>query len=188
MSDDATFTQIGDGYTLKIERQFPQAIDRVWSALIVSDERANWLASGDVELRVGAQFTFAWTNTGDTMESTVLAVDPPRLIEFYWHQEQSTDSVVRWELEPANGGTRFTLTHSVPTTAYAPDLLSGWHTHVEMLGLYLKDEPSPWVWSRWRDLKEHYIELLKREGIDVTSPGRQFDDDGNELTETAAAS
>lgn len=180
--DFTTISEVDSGYQLKFERVFSQSIESVWSALTDSDERANWLASGPVELRKGAQFTWTWSNNGSTMESTVLDVDPPRLLEFYWHQEQSTDSVIRWELTPEEAGTRFKLTHTLPSLVEAPDTLSGWHTHIEMLGQFLKKEPSPWHWDRWRELKAHYIESLQAEGYELPSMGRQFDDDGNETT------
>ncbi|MGH2551349.1 MAG: SRPBCC family protein [Thermomicrobiales bacterium] len=180
--DDASLATIETGYQLRLERIFPQSIETVWSALTDSEERGNWLATGQVELRKGAQFTWTWTNVEHSMQSTVLEVDPPRLLEFYWHQQQSTDSVVRWELAPEGAGTRFTLTHTLPDLREAPDTLSGWHTHVEMLGQFLKNEPSPWNWDRWRELKKHYVETLTSEGYVFPSSGREFDDEGNELT------
>jgi uncharacterized protein YndB with AHSA1/START domain len=183
MSDHefAALHETAGGYQLRLERLFPQSVETVWSALIDSDERANWLASGPIELRKGAPFRLTWTNTGDEMESTVIAVYPPRLLEFYWHQERSSDSVIRWELSPEAGGTRFVLTHTLPVLDEGPDTLSGWHTHIEMLGQFLRNEPSPWNWARWRELKAHYIEALQAEGHVLPSPGRTFDDTGHEI-------
>lgn len=187
MSDHefATMSEAAASYQLRLERFFPQSVETVWSALIDSDERANWLASGTIELRKGASFRLKWTNTGDEMESTVIDVDPPRLLEFFWHQERSSDSVVRWELFAEAAGTRFVLTHTLPDLSEGPDTLSGWHTHVEMLGQFLRNEPSPWNWKRWRELKARYIEILQAQGYELPSPGRQFDDDGMEIVQGA---
>lgn len=179
--DFATMRKTSSGYELRLERVFPQSIEKVWNALIDSDERAHWLAAGAIEPRKGARFRLKWTNTGDEMESTVIDADPPRLLEFFWHQERSSDSVVRWELSPEANGTRFVLTHTLPNLNEGPDALSGWHTHVEMLGYFLRNEPSPWNWSRWRELKAQYIEKLEAQGFELPFRSRQFTDDGNEI-------
>jgi uncharacterized protein YndB with AHSA1/START domain len=184
--DDASLAAIETGYQLRLECVFSQPIEAVWSALTDSEERGNWLATGQVELRKGAQFTWTWSNVEHSMQSTVLEVDPPRLLEFYWHEQQSNDSVVRWELFPEATGTRFVLTHSFPNLAEVPDTLSGWHTHVEMLGQFLNNEPTSWSWDRWRELKKHYVETLTSEGYVFPSSGREFDDEGNELTPSDA--
>src|SRR5512132_2001373 len=48
--------------TLKIERVLPGPIERVWSYLTDSEMRRKWLASGEMELAVGAPFELVWRN------------------------------------------------------------------------------------------------------------------------------
>jgi uncharacterized protein YndB with AHSA1/START domain len=48
--------------TLKIQRLLPGPIERVWAYLTESDLRRQWLASGQMEMKVGATFTFVWRN------------------------------------------------------------------------------------------------------------------------------
>ena len=49
--------------TLTIQRLLPGPIERVWAYLTDSDLRRQWLAAGEMELKVGAQFTLVWRNS-----------------------------------------------------------------------------------------------------------------------------
>lgn len=44
--------------TLKIERELPGPIERVWAYLTDSSLRRQWLASGDMSLQAGSTFEF----------------------------------------------------------------------------------------------------------------------------------
>jgi len=48
--------------TLKIQRLLPGPIERIWAYLTQSDLRRQWLAAGQMEMRVGAPFEFVWRN------------------------------------------------------------------------------------------------------------------------------
>ena len=48
--------------TVKIARLLPGPIERVWAYLTESDLRRRWLASGVMELKVGAPFELVWRN------------------------------------------------------------------------------------------------------------------------------
>ena len=49
--------------TLTIQRMLPGPIERVWAYLTESDLRRKWLASGDMEMKVGAPFELVWRNS-----------------------------------------------------------------------------------------------------------------------------
>ena len=98
--------------TLTIQRMLPGPIERVWAYLSESDLRRKWLASGEMELKVGAPFELVWRNSELTnpagkrpegfgeehrMESRILEVDPPRKLVFTWGKDDSDVSMV---LEP----------------------------------------------------------------------------------------
>jgi uncharacterized protein YndB with AHSA1/START domain len=58
-----------DGYgvltepaTLTIQRFLPGPIERVWAYLTEGDLRRQWLAAGEMEMKVGAPFEFVWHN------------------------------------------------------------------------------------------------------------------------------
>ena len=48
--------------TLKIQRLLPGPIERVWAYLTDSDLRRQWLAAGEMEMKVGAPFELVWRN------------------------------------------------------------------------------------------------------------------------------
>ena len=66
MNERATLGAYGvltEPATLTIQRLLPGPIDRVWAYLTQSDLRRKWLASGQMELKVGAPFEFVWRNS-----------------------------------------------------------------------------------------------------------------------------
>src|SRR5688572_22374633 len=56
------FGVITEDATLTIQRLLPGPIERVWAYLTESDLRRQWMASGDMELKVGAPFELTWRN------------------------------------------------------------------------------------------------------------------------------
>ena len=47
--------------TLKIQRRLPGPIERVWAYLTESDLRRQWLAAGQMEMKVGASNSYGVT-------------------------------------------------------------------------------------------------------------------------------
>ena len=108
--------------TFKIERLLPGPIERVWAYLTESDLRRQWLAAGEMEMKVGAPFEFVWRNDeltnppgerppdfGDEhrMKSRITELDPPRKLAFTWDGTGG----VSFELEPQGDEVLLTVTH-----------------------------------------------------------------------------
>src|SRR3954464_6897374 len=85
--------------TLKIERLLPGPIERVWAYLTESDLRRQWLAAGEMEMKVGTPFELVWRNNELTnppgerppgyseehrMKSRITDFDPPHKLAFAW--------------------------------------------------------------------------------------------------------
>src|SRR5262252_1752492 len=96
--------------TLTLQRWLPGPIERVWAYLTESDLRQQWLASGAMEMKVGATFELTWRNDQLTdppgrrpdgfaaehsMQSRILALNPPRKLAFTF----GTSGEVTFELE-----------------------------------------------------------------------------------------
>src|SRR5690348_10248071 len=96
--------------TLKIERLLPGPIERVWAYLTDSDLRRQWLAAGEMDLKIGAPFELVWRNDELTttpgerppgfspesrIASRILAVDPPRWLVFAWESQARSPSSLR---------------------------------------------------------------------------------------------
>ena len=65
MNERATLDAYGvliEPATLKIQRVLPGPIERVWAYLTESDLRRQWLAAGEMEMKVGAPVELVWRN------------------------------------------------------------------------------------------------------------------------------
>ena len=84
--------------TLKIQRLLPGPIERVWAYLTESELRRQWLAAGEMEMKVGAPFELVWRNDELTdppgqrppgfsdehrMQSRITELDPPRKLAIH---------------------------------------------------------------------------------------------------------
>lgn len=157
-----------DSDTLKIERLLPGPIDRVWAYLTQSQLRRQWLASGDMELEVGASFEFVWRNDElsdadvprpagfpeeQRMQSRITAVEPPRKLAFTW--QGSGD--VSFELVPHGQDVLLTVIHRrLPDRKTLLQVSAGWHMHLDILSARTSGRrPAPF-WSGWARLQDDY--------------------------------
>jgi uncharacterized protein YndB with AHSA1/START domain len=167
-----TYGTIVEDATLKIQRVLPGPIGRVWAYLTESELRRQWLASGDMDMKVGSAFELCWRNDELTnppghkpdgfgeehrMQSRITACDPPRLLAFEWG---STGGVIV-ELEAKGDQVLLTLTHRrVLDRAMRLNVSAGWHAHIDVLTARLSGkEPQPF-WDEWLRLKGEYESRL----------------------------
>ncbi len=158
--------------TLKIRRILPGPIERVWSYLTASDLRRQWLAAGDMEMRVGAPFELVWRNDELTdppgqrpagfdaetrMESRIVAIDPPRRLAFEWFGSGE----VTFELVPRGEEVLLTVTHRrLPERPNLVNVAAGWHAHLDLLVARSAGRvPAP-HWDHWSRLRAEYDRSL----------------------------
>jgi uncharacterized protein YndB with AHSA1/START domain len=131
--------------TLKIQRLLPGPIERVWAYLTESDLRRQWLAAGQMEMKVGTPFELVWRNDeltnppgqrpagfGDEhrMESKITELDPPRKLVMTW----GTGSEVSFELSPQGEDVLLTVIHRrLPSREDLLMVGAGWHMHLDVL-------------------------------------------------------
>jgi uncharacterized protein YndB with AHSA1/START domain len=136
---DGTVETAGDTTIVRFERRLDHPVGEVWSALTEPDQLHQWLASpGEIELRVGGRVYLV--PGALVVDSTVTALDPPRLLEYGWHDRTSQDVTVRWELTHLDGATRLVFTERFPAALAAADGVSGgpaelaaWHLVLDRL-------------------------------------------------------
>jgi uncharacterized protein YndB with AHSA1/START domain len=177
MTDAATLDAYGvliEPATLKIQRLLPGPIERVWGYLTKSDLRRQWLAAGDMEMKVGAPVELVWRNDeltnppgqkpegfGDEhrMQSRITEIDPPRKLAIAW----DGSGEVSFELEPHGGEVLLTLIHRrLPSRDYSLKVAAGWHMHLDILVARASGkEPAPF-WDGWLRLKSEYDARLPR--------------------------
>src|SRR5271154_1430801 len=154
--------------TLTIQRFLPGPIERVWAYLTESDLRRQWLAAGEMEMKVGAPFELVWRNDELTnppgqrppgfsaerrMQSRIIELDPPRKLAFAW--EGSGD--VSFELEPKDNDVLLTVTHRrLPNRANLLGVGAGWHAHLDLRVARVTGKEPPPFWDVMIRLRKEY--------------------------------
>ena len=154
--------------TLKIQRLLPGPIERVWAYLTESDLRRQWLAAGQMEMKVGAPVELVWRNDQLTnppgqrppgfsgerrMQSRITELDPPHKLAIAW--ENSGD--VSFELERKGSEVLLTLIHRrLPDRANLLGVGAGWHAHLDLLlARATGEDPEPF-WDGLSRLRKEY--------------------------------
>lgn len=168
----AAYGELIEPATLKIERMLPGPIERVWAYLTESDLRRQWLASGEMQMRVDAPFEFTWRNDELTdppgkrpegfsevhsMKCRVIAFDEPRKLVIAW----GANGEVSFELEPRGSKVLLTLIHRrLPDRPTMLKVSAGWHSHLDILVARVSGtEPAPF-WDKWVKLRSEYERRL----------------------------
>lgn len=164
--------------TVRIERTLPGPIDRVWRYLVDADLRAQWLASGEIEPRVGGRVDHVWHNNALTrnddaapqkyahiaeearMQGRVTAFDPPRTLAYTWGEDASTSSEVRYELTSRGDAVHLVLTHRRLSPEQMTSVAAGWHTHLDILRARLEDREPEGFWRQHTRLEREYVQRL----------------------------
>jgi uncharacterized protein YndB with AHSA1/START domain len=172
MSDYGVVTEPG---TVRIQRVLPGPIERVWAYLTESEKRGTWLASGDMEPRVGGQVELHFRNSdlsshgepppekyrehacGGSSDGRVTAWEPPRRLAYTW----SGGSEVTFELTPRETDVVLVLTHRrLEHRDKVLSVAAGWHAHLDILSDRLAErEPRPF-WPTHARLEEEYADRI----------------------------
>jgi uncharacterized protein YndB with AHSA1/START domain len=163
-----TYGVLTEPTTLTIQRLLPGPIERVWAYLTESDLRRQWLASGTMEMAVGASFELVWRNDELTdppgqrppgfgaehrMTSRILALDPPRKLAFSF----GTSSEVTFTLEPTGKRVLLTVVHRLVTDrAMLLKVSAGWHMHLDVLVARATGAAPAPFWDGWSRLHKEY--------------------------------
>jgi uncharacterized protein YndB with AHSA1/START domain len=158
--------------TLTIQRLLPGPAERVWAYLTDDTLRAQWLAAGQVEMKVGAPFEFVWRNEElsnppdqrpagfpeeQRMHSRITELDPPRRIAFTW--EGTGD--VSFELEPQGDEVLLTVVHrGLGDRKTMLGASSGWHMHLDILVARSTGREPDLFWDGWSRLRAEYDRRL----------------------------
>lgn len=95
---------------------YPHSITKVWAALTDPKAISQWLMETDFEPKVGHKF-ICWSKneSGEIgrIECQLLLMEPPRRMVWSWKGNgMEAPTQLLFELEPGDGGTYLTLTHS----------------------------------------------------------------------------
>ncbi len=130
-------------FELRFERRLAHPVAKVWRALTEPEHLGHWFpATVDMDLTPGVKLRFELLPVAQerhdiadedmTSYGEMVAVDPPRLLEYTWMGE-----TLRWELEPTADGCLLRLTNVFADRAMAADDGAGWHVALEALNAAL---------------------------------------------------
>ncbi|MCE8004062.1 SRPBCC family protein [Billgrantia ethanolica] len=165
--------------SVRFERLLPGPIERVWAFLTESDKRAQWLAPGTMEPRVGSTFALHFHNTELTPDRTlpserfrqydgsfttqhqVRRCEPPHLLAWTWGGGNEAPSEVTFELSEAGEQVRLVVTHRrLADDGTMVNVASGWHTHLGILAEVLHGQPPAPFWPTFERLEEEYRQRI----------------------------
>lgn len=165
--------------TVRFERTLPGPIERVWAFLTESDKRAQWLAAGEMDLRIGGDAEHVFRNSELTenddpppakyakygaesrMRGRITACEPPRLLAYTWGESSGEDSEVRFELSTHGDEVKLVLTHSrLPNREEMLSVAGGWHTHLDILVDRLNGRTPPGFWTTHTRLEAEYAQRI----------------------------
>lgn len=177
MSKFGKFTEPG---TIRFERLLRGPIERVWAHLTESDKKAEWLAAGDIEPRVGGkvELNFKHKNLseeddsipekykhmeeGTSITGRVTQYDPPRLLSYTWDEESGEESEVTFELNTQGEKVLLVLTHR--RLGDDRDILisvgAGWHTHLGILTDRLNKRNPQGFWKVHNRMEKEYGQFI----------------------------
>jgi uncharacterized protein YndB with AHSA1/START domain len=153
--------------TVRIQRLVPGPVERIWAYLTEGEMRRQWLAAGEMDLRVGTTFELVWRNEELSdppgqrpegfseemrMQSTITEVDAPRRLVFTWGEGD-----VAFELEPRGEQVLLTVLHrGISDRSNMLMIGAGWHMHLDILVARTHgDKPAPF-WDGWSRLRTEY--------------------------------
>lgn len=162
---------------LRLERLLPGPVERVWSYLVESEKRRDWLAAGDIEPRVGGRVEHLFRHQEISGEATperyeghdsgpavfgeVTVWDPPRRLAYVW-PGQVRFSEVSFELHPEGEDVRLVLTHRrLASRSSMVSVASGWHAHLGILIDRLSGRAPRGFWSAHAAAEQGYQASLR---------------------------
>lgn len=164
MNDDAlplgTITRHGDGQQGHLARTFEHPPAKIWRMLTEPASMAQWLSSGSIEQRQGGRVRIDFVDSGIVIDSAVTAFEAGRLLEYSWSSGSEPQRPLRWELQPAAGGTQLTLTVGVPAGEDAAKACAGFEGHLEMLAAALEGVPIKFPFETYMKARQGYKDLL----------------------------
>lgn len=173
------YVEVIETGVIRIQRLLPGPIDRVWAHLTESEKRGKWLATGEMELKVGGKVIHDFQHGnlseepdpiperycnmegGTSMEGTVTQIDPPRLLAYTWGETDGDSTEVIIELSEQDDQVLLTLTHRQLPDHELVSVASGWHTHLDILVKHLSGQFIPAFWKTHMTLEKEYEKRLR---------------------------
>jgi uncharacterized protein YndB with AHSA1/START domain len=154
----------GDRWTLVFVRDLHHPPEKVWAALTDPAQLGEWApftTDRDLGRPGDATLTMIDGEVAEDLPARVTRAEPPTLLEYTWGED-----LLRWELAPADPGTRLTLRHRVADRDWAAKVAAGWHLCLVVAERLLDGQPIPAIRGDdarnygWDDLQDAYAKKL----------------------------
>ena len=132
------------------EKIFHHSIDKIWNAISKGDELSSWFIKADFKAEKGYQYTFTSEPNEKgctTIKGEVKQSNPYTLIYSWIVADTNVETIVKWELESIENGTKLYLEHSgisnydgETAIAMFESFNGGWDGCINLLTDYLKQE------------------------------------------------
>jgi uncharacterized protein YndB with AHSA1/START domain len=173
MTDFGMVSVDGQAAAVRFERWYAAEAAELWGALTEPARMARWLgAEVHIEARVGGAVSLRWAG-GEEMDGVITVLEPGRVLAYTWREPAlGVESVVRFELRPADSGTVLVLEHTGVPAGQAAGFGAGWHGHLDALaGTLAGQDIDPQ--ARYRELTPEYARRSGSGGSDTTSQEQQ---------------
>lgn len=140
----------GNFASLHFTRMFSNPREEVWEALTDPAELSKWyMTKAVIDAREGGSIDFVSGPSRFHIKGKILVWDPPREFAHEWIVEpvkelpSGENAVIRWILEPIEGGTLLKLEHRNLTIRTAEGFAPGIHSFLDRLQAQLSGESLP---------------------------------------------
>jgi uncharacterized protein YndB with AHSA1/START domain len=141
---------------VRISRNFPQSVERLWQTLVEPGQLVEWLAPGTIEPYEGGAAKLNFVDSGIVIDSTVSEFDPPRCVAYSWSGPDEPTRPLRFETKPIAEGSRLTMTLQLPAGEDAARVAAGFEAHLEMLAAALDGAPIKFPLALFKAMREAY--------------------------------
>lgn len=146
-----------EGMRLEFVRQFPDSIERVWSAVTDPGELARWFGTWRGDPSTGTIEVRPIEGDGTFQPTELVACEPPRRVAIVLPSPDGPWplSVTLSEVE---GGTRMVFVHRLAEPYDATSVGPGWHYYLDRLAAAVAGGPMPEGedWPRYEPLGSSY--------------------------------
>jgi uncharacterized protein YndB with AHSA1/START domain len=166
MQTKGTLLEDGEHATLTFRRVYRHAPEHVWDAIGTQEGLRGWLMCTHalIEGRVGGRIELVSGPPGYRSTGTVLAWDPPRVLEYEWNVEPVPEmprgerAIFHYELTPEGDSTQLLVTYRRITKQTARGFLPGLHAFLDRLEAQLDERALPDWTQRFDELRADYPE------------------------------
>ncbi|MFO1014292.1 MAG: SRPBCC family protein [Caulobacteraceae bacterium] len=154
--EQPTFTRTGPTTVARMQRLLDETPAKVWEALTLPERIVEWLAPGEIELKLGGAAKLNFIDSGIVIDSQVSAFEDGRLLEYSWSGPDQPLRPLRFELTPEGEATRLTLTLTEPANEDVGRSCAGFAAHLEMLAAALAGVPIKFPFETFKAARDAY--------------------------------